>query len=599
MKIKVASISPRVHLAEPLANADEMLALARRAADDGARVIAFPELALTGYTCGDLFLQNTLLENSGRALQRIVRESASIDAALIFGAPLLRNDEVYNCARVVYKGRILHTFYKTGIDDISGLLQSRCFSTISDSIEEENTEFELRLDGMKQAVRLAVLIGSPESFADDLADDFEGDLVVNISEGMEYVGRVAERLDIARDLSMGCAYVLSTCGFGESTTDYCYSGVKIIAQGGAIVAKGCARHGEIISAEVDTDGPESPEAQLHFCGGADGRDPRYPYLPNLADGTFARAFDLQARGLLGRMEAIGCKKAVLGISGGLDSTLALLVTLQTFRLAGYDPADITAVTMPCFGTSDTTRGFALSLMEQLGVTFREINIRAAVTQHLADIGHDINDHNVAFENAQARERTQVLMDLANDLGALVVGTGDMSEIALGWCTYGGDHLSMYGVNAGVPKTLVRLIVDWYARTQAGGALAALLRQILDIPVSPELVPGEDGAIGQKTEDILGPYEVHDFILCNMLCAFHDPASIYGMALEAFDGIYDKETIKHCIQVFYRRFFSSQFKRSCSPDGPMILGFSLSPRSGLAMPSDVAGRIWREEADALK
>ncbi|MBQ7247904.1 MAG: NAD(+) synthase [Lachnospiraceae bacterium] len=595
MKIQIASVSPRVHLADPRANADEIIKLACEAADGGASIVAFPELAVTGYSCGDLFLQDTLISAAKDAVDRIVSASADISAVIVFGAPVMEDEELFSCALVAAGGSLLGTFYKTWNCDDMGLVESRYFSAENDSLEPDGTEIGVTIPGTGETVTMAVIMGDVDSIS-----GFDGDIVVNISEGAEYAGRLPLRLGKVRECSTGCIYVLSGCGFGESTTDFVYTGIKAIAQGGRLLAKGCARHKVMIMAEADTADIEESRA-ITACSGPNSRgnaDPRIPYLPDTSEHTLEHAFDLQARGLLGRMEAIGCRKAVIGISGGLDSTLALLVTVRAFELAGYDRSDITAVTMPCFGTSETTRSFALSLMSELGVTYREVDIRASVMQHLADIGHDPDVHNTAFENAQARERTQVLMDLANDLNAIVVGTGDMSEIALGWCTYNGDHMSMYGVNCGVPKTLVRMIVRYVADTCGSEKLSQLLYSILDIPVSPELIPGEDGAIGQKTEDILGPYEIHDFILYYAMVSHMGPKQIYGLAAEVFGSSYSDDVIRMTVRNFYRRFFSSQFKRSCSPDGPMILSFSLSPRGGLMMPSDVSGRIWKAEAEEL-
>ena len=595
MKLQIACVSPKVCIADPEKNADEIIRAAAQAAGEGASLVVFPELSVTGYTCGDLFFQDTLISAAAKAVDRIVRESAQISAAIVFGSPAERGGELFNCAFVACGGELAGTFYKSWYCDDRGLIESRYFSAECEDMDPDGTELSMILPGCGGEVKLAVIMGD----VDDISG-YDGDIVINISEGAEYAGRIPERLQKVRKCSSGCIYALSGSGFGESTTDYVHTGIKAIACGGKILAKGCARHKPCIFAEVDTDALSGGSS----AGAGDGEhidsaaDPRYPYLPDTSDHTLEHAFDLQARALRSRMEAIGCKKAVLGISGGLDSTLALLVTVRAFELAGFDRSDITAVTMPCFGTSDTTHGFALSLMEQLGVSLREVNIKAAVSQHLADIGHDPSVHNTAFENAQARERTQVLMDMANDLDAIVVGTGDMSEIALGWCTYNGDHMSMYGVNCGVPKTLVRLIVDYIARTCGNDGLSALLRSILDIPVSPELVPGNDGKIGQKTEDILGPYEIHDFILYHMLVGHLAPSVIYERALAVFGSAYDDAVIKTTLKNFYRRFFSSQFKRSCSPDGPMILCFSLSPRGGLVMPSDVSGRIWKAEAESL-
>ncbi len=588
--ITIACCSPRVYTAQPDKNADEIIALYSEADRHGADFVLFPELSVTGYTCGDLFLNYDLLNDSYNALMRIVQATKNLNAALIVGFPNPQDGRVYDAAALIKGGRILKTFCKKELCDMDGLAESRIFTPLSG----ENGSVCIK--NGKAEYLLGVCIG-------DNYDDYKEDIVLILHNGKEYLGSVKETKSRLKLISLGGkTMALAGAGFGESTTDAVHSGMKIIAQSGEIKASKCARKEQMIISELKlkksiASGAKKILGSLNEKRSGKPFSSQRPYLPDLSEEKICkRAFDLQCRALAGRLTAIGCKKAVIGVSGGLDSTLALLVAAKTFDMLGLDRKNIFGITMPCFGTTGSSKNLAVGLMKELGVTSSEINIKQAVMSHFSDIGHDESVRNTAYENAQARERTQVLMDIANDIGAIVIGTGDLSEIALGWCTYGGDHLSMYAVNSGVPKTLIRMMITQMAKGSSK-SMSDRLRAIIDQPVSPELLPAQDETTGQKTEEILGDYELHDFILWYFYRGY-EVEKIFRLALAAFGNKYDKTYIKKTLETFYRRFFSSQFKRSCSPDGPQILSFSLSPRGGLMMPSDTMSDIWLRKIESL-
>lgn len=588
-KIKIACCSPRVHLMNPDANASEIIALAAEADTGDVSFMVFPELALTGYTCGDAFFQRALLDAARAALDKVARETAALNAFIIVGLPLHKGGKIYDAAAMIRGGSVVKTVFKKKLSDNFGLQESRYFA----SSEEKSAGFILSAGDREYSAEICI----GEDYKDSPAD-----LVLNPFCGREYLGEIAERKTAAKLFTLtGRTYAGAGAGFGESTSDFIFSGLKLIASKGKIPQSKCARKTAFILESVSlSNGAANPVSAAGEKIKEKVRISKYPTMPYLPgmdnEKLLKRAFDLQCRGLAGRLTAIGCEKVVIGVSGGLDSTLALLVAGKTFDMLGLDRKNIYGITMPCFGTGSESKKNAVKLMKLLGVSSMEINIRDAVSRHFKDINHDESVKNAAFENAQARERTQVLMDIANDIGAIVVGTGDLSEIALGWCTYGGDHLSMYDVNAGVPKTLIRKIVSEMAKG-SGKGMRQILSTIVDQPVSPELLPPEDGKVSQKTEEILGDYEVHDFILYYVIEGY-SPDLIFSALRKAFSKRFDDAYLLRTLKTFYRRFFSSQFKRSCSPEGPQILSFGLSPRGGLLLPGDAKSDLWLSECEKL-
>jgi len=552
--MKVAAVTPRVWLADPVRNSEEIIRCVREAAAAGSDIVVFPEMCLTGATCADLFRQELLLEAARNAALAVAAATAGLDITAVLGLPVASPGGYTSGAVVLRGGKFV----------------------------EEDPRF---------------LVVTGETVPDELPAGTG--LVLHLAASPEIVTRHAARKRALAALTYrsGASYVYCAAGYGESTGDAVYSGPSLIYQRGRLLAENTrfSRETGIICAELDPDSPsEEPQA-------APAASPlrAYPFVPTDPDELASRCADIlsiQSLGLMTRLEHIGCKTAVLGISGGLDSTLALLVTVNAFDSLGRDRRDIIAVTMPGFGTSDRTHGNASGLMAALGVTAREIPIGPAVSQHFSDIGHDPLDHNVTFENAQARERTQILMDIGNDEDGLVVGTGDLSEIALGWCTYNGDHMAMYSVNADVPKTLMQAMVRWAAVNRFPEAKETLL-DIVDTPISPELTPvDENGRIKQKTEDIVGPYELHDFFLYHLVRHSRRPREIRSLAVEAFAGRYDEATVDRWLRKFLWRFFSQQFKRSCSPEGPRVGSVCLSPRGAWSAPSDVSAALWVSDLD---
>lgn len=631
--LKVAAAIPHVRVGDCDFNAGRCVALAERAAQRGVEVVAFPELALTGYTCGDLLLQSTLLDAADAALETLVKATRKLPLTLIAGMPLRHGAALYNCGVVFTQGRILGVVPKTYIPDYGEFYENRWFASGAGITEEtipvagQSADFGTDLTfeincaefGVEICEDLWVAVPPSSHLAQSGAK-----VIFNLSASPEGVGKHAYLRQLvaqqsARALS---AYVYCSAGFGESTTDLVFAGNGIIAENGAILreAERFSLEEQLIVADVDIErleferrrntsfrmnegGGENTVIEMEVPEGLRAAaldrdvDPM-PFVPSDEVHRCERCeeiFHIQSHGLAQRLAHTKCKKALIGISGGLDSTLALLVTVRTFDKLGLDRAGIIGITMPGFGTTDRTYNNALELMRGLGVTAREIPIRDACTQHMKDIGLAPDDRSAAYENCQARERTQILMDVANMECGLVVGTGDLSELALGWATYNGDQMSMYGVNSSVPKTLVRHLVKWAADTEPDAAVSATLRDVIDTPVSPELLPADkEGKIAQRTEELVGPYELHDFFLYNFVRAGYGPAKILLLAEQAFNGSYDQETIHKWLCVFFRRFFAQQFKRSAMPDGPKVGSVSLSPRGDWRMPSDASAAAWLNE-----
>ena len=543
-KIRVAAVSPKVKVADVDWNVGEIVRLCKEIATrDNPSLIVFPELAVTGYTCGDLFLQNILIDGAWRAVERLCNETASLPQTLVLGCPVQLGCALYDAALVIRQGAVIGTVPKTKLS----AQESRWFA-------EGSPAPAAVFDGFK------VVVGDISGSTAE-----EDGITIRIAASCELAGRQDKR-KAALSAAPG-AVVYCSNGYGESTDDLVWAGSSLIYENGRLLAenKRFQRESSWITAELGAGAPAVPSEPMDRC---------------------TEIFNIQATALMSRLEHIRCDKCVIGVSGGLDSTLALLVICEAFDRLGYDRKNIYGLTMPCFGTSDRTHSNAWKLMEALGITAMEINIGAAVTQHFADIGQDPNKHDVTYENAQARERTQILMDLSNKVGGIVIGTGDLSEISLGWCTYNGDHMSMYGVNSGVPKTLMRSMVRQIAK---GHPCESTLIDIVDTPVSPELVPG------QVTEDTIGPYELHDFFL-EKVVAGEAPREVLADAVETFKGSYDSPTILKWLKTFYRRFFTQQFKRACSPCGPKVLDISLSPRGDWMMPTDASVELWLKELD---
>ena len=632
--IRAAALLPRVKVADPGYNKERICELIRQAAKQGVKIMVFPELCITGYTCGDLFYQELLLREAKKALFEIAEMTRDLDAVVFVGLPVEYQAKLYNVAAALCGGKILGLVPKTHIPTYNEFYERRHFA------KGMETPVEVRLDEthvVPMGTRLLFscrqmpgLVMGAEICEDLWAPDppsighamAGATVIVNLSASDETTGKDVYRKNLVSGQSarLICGYVYCSAGDGESTQDVVYSGHNLIAENGTVLAESARFVNESIVTELDIQRLCEERRRMSTYGSTQipycrvefdlketqtelSRfvDPA-PFVPGKKEDRDKRCeeiFMIQAMGLKKRLEHTGSRTAVVGISGGLDSTLALLVTVKAFDLLGLDHKGIVAVTMPGFGTTDRTYENAVSLIRSLGADFREVGIAEAVRIHFRDIGQDENVHDVTYENGQARERTQILMDIANRLGGMVIGTGDMSELALGWATYNGDHMSMYGVNASVPKTLVRHLVRWYADTCEDAELERVLLDVLDTPVSPELLPPEDGKISQKTEDIVGPYELHDFYLYYVLRFGCTPKKIYRLARYAFAGAYSDETIKKWLETFYRRFFSQQFKRSCLPDGPKVGTVAVSPRGDLRMPSDACVRIWLEELKELQ
>ncbi|MBQ9118516.1 MAG: NAD(+) synthase [Lachnospiraceae bacterium] len=638
--LKVAVATPEIKVADCRFNTEQMIAAMQKAAEQGAKLLVLPELCMTGYTCGDLFLQDTLLAAALQGVKRICEASAGMDLLTVFGMPFLKSNRLYNVAVPVQNGRVLGMIPKQHLPNYSEFCEMRYFAPGSADTEE------VTVCGTKVPFGTKLLFACEEipelvlgiEICEDLwvAEPPSGRLaeagatvIANPSASDETTGKAAYRRALVQGQSARTltAYLYADAGEGESTTDLVFAGHNMIAENGTMLAESELFTNGMLLTEIDLGRLKSERRRMGtFEQNAGGYETVYFSMPSLAaaealpelsltrlvdkapfvpadraaqEKRWQEIIQIQAMGLKKRLLHTGCKNAVLGISGGLDSTLALLVTCKAFELAGLDVSGILAVTMPCFGTTDRTYRNACTLVEALGATLKEVVIKDAVRRHFIDIGQPEEKHDVTFENAQARERTQVLMDLANQNGGMVIGTGDLSELALGWATYNGDHMSMYGVNASVPKTLIRYLVAYFAKEAKTPKLRTVLEDILDTPVSPELLPPKDGEIAQKTEDIVGPYELHDFFLYYMLRFGYTPTKIYRLAQYAFAGDYDAATILKWLQTFYRRFFTQQFKRSCLPDGPKVGSVGVSPRGDLRMPSDACMTLWMEEIEQLE
>lgn len=631
--IKVAALTPKVTVADTQANRKEICRLMDEAEAKGAKILVFPELCITGYTCGDLFYQQVLLREAKKELLAIAKYTQRKDYLAFVGLPLEYNGKLYNVAAAVTQGKVLGLVPKTHIPNYNEFYERRHFAPgMKQPVPvalDEDTVVPMGTRVLFQCRQMPELKIGAEICEDVWAPNPPGvehalagaTLLVNLSASDETTGKDMYRKSLVTGQSgrLICGYVYCSAGDGESTQDVVYSGHNLIAENGTLLAESRRFYNESIYTELDMVRLNEERRRMSTFMTSDESyinvefslkeekteltrfvDPA-PFVPgNKADREkrCEEIFMIQAMGLKKRLEHTHAATAVVGISGGLDSTLALLVMVKAFDLIGKDHKDIVAVTMPGFGTTDRTYDNAVSLIKSLGATFREVSIVDSVRVHFKDIGQDEAVHDVTYENGQARERTQILMDIANKSGGMVIGTGDMSELALGWATYNGDHMSMYGVNASVPKTLVRHLVCYYADTCADETLQKVLYDVLDTPVSPELLPPEDGKISQKTEDIVGPYELHDFFLYYILRFGCTPKKIYRLANYAFAGTYDTETIQKWLKTFYRRFFSQQFKRSCLPDGPKVGTVAVSPRGDLRMPSDASARIWMEELEHL-
>ena len=686
--IKVAAATPKVKVADTVYNGQLIKALMKECTDNGAKVVVFPELCITGYTCQDLFWQDKLIAAAEDELIGIADYSRSLDGIFFIGLPYEINGMLYNMAAVVSRGEVLAMVPKTFLPNYNEFYEARYFTSgenldgtvhidrdvyrarYESDTESDDVEFEIEMaefDGFEELEELEedeepdyidendeeedeelyeediwispntiftcedmpklqiaaeicedLWVPQPPSITHAIAG---ANVIVNLSASDEITGKDSYRRNLVGGQSarLVCGYIYADAGEGESSTDLVFAAHNLIAENGTILAQSKRFENEIVTADLDihriraerrrmTTYPTTQEeyewtefelkTEETKLERTFAQMPFVPQNKNDRERRCEEILSIQALGLKKRLVHTNCKSLVVGISGGLDSTLALLVAARACDMAGIGRDHILSVTMPCFGTTDRTYQNACELTRRLGATLKEVDIRKSVTCHFEDIGQDINCHDVTYENGQARERTQVLMDLANKSGGMVIGTGDMSELALGWATYNGDHMSMYGVNASVPKTLVRHLVCYCADTCEDRRLGEVLYDILDTPVSPELLPPEDGKISQKTEDLVGPYELHDFFLYYVLRFGYAPGKIYRIAGKSFAGVYDDETILKWLKKFYWRFFAQQFKRSCLPDGPKVGSVAVSPRGDLRMPSDAARRIWMEDLENI-
>ncbi len=626
--IKVAAASPALRVADVAYNKAQIIATVEQAAADGVKVLCLPELCLTGATCGDLFLQRTLTDGAWDALCDIAEATKDLSIFFTVGLPLRYNGKLYNVVAAVNQGCLLGLVPKTCIPDSQR--QFTPWGGHLDYIEFGERYWAIKAGSMFSCMELPELCIGIEVGEDAWASiplsaeqtEKGATLILNPAATPEIVGRADARRLLATSQSarLVCGYVRAEAGIGESSTDYVYGGHNLIAECGKLLAESKPFSKGISVTDIDLQCIESQRAKANTLFPAQGEPEwnvsfslpleettltrkisRSPFIPEGETERLARAEEIvamQAQGLARRVGHIGCK-CVLGISGGLDSTLALLITARAFDILGRDHKDIVCVTMPGFGTTSRTKSNAELLCDSLGVTFRTVPIGASVKQHFADIGHDGVTTDVTYENAQARERTQILMDIANMENAIVVGTGDLSELALGWATYNGDHMSMYGVNGAIPKTLVRYLVAYFADTANDEVQTKVLRDILDTPVSPELLPAKDGEIAQKTEDLVGPYDLHDFFLYYMLRFGYTPEKIFRLTRHAWGEVYDDATILKWLKTFCRRFFQQQFKRSCLPDGVAVGTVGISPRGGWVMPSDAVSALWMAQIAELE
>ena len=632
--VKVAAATPDIRVADVEFNTQNIINAMEEAQKNGAKILVFPELCVTGYTCSDLFDHSVLLKASRKALLEIAENTNDKDMLVFVGAPLEVNGKLYNVAAAMNQGEIIGFTTKTFLPNYGEFYEMRQFTPGPQTVREITFEGKkipfgpqilFQAEGMEELVVAAEIcedVWSPVPPSIQAA--LEGaTVIVNCSASDETIGKDTYRraLISGQSARLISGYIYANAGEGESTTDLVFGGHNIIAENGTILKESSRYVNEIIYSEIDlqritgerrkntTFQPLDEETLVRVPFTVEETKtfltrtfPKKPFVPSDEQTRAQRCEEIltiQAMGLKKRLAHTNARTAVVGISGGLDSTLALLVTARAFDMLGRDKKDIIAVTMPCFGTTDRTYQNACEMSKKVGATLIEVPIADAVNVHFRDIGHDPEDHSVTYENCQARERTQVLMDIANKTWGLVIGTGDLSELALGWATYNGDHMSMYGVNASVPKTLVRHLVKYAADDTKDEALKNVLYDVLDTPVSPELLPPKDGDIAQKTEDLVGPYELHDFFLYFMLRFGYEPSKIFRIACMTFDGEYDKETIFKWLETFCRRFFSQQFKRSCLPDGPKVGTVALSPRGDWRMPSDACVAVWMKDLEACR
>nr|WP_321377017.1 NAD(+) synthase [uncultured Bacteroides sp.] len=636
--VKVAAAVPPVKVADCQYNAEQIEKMINEAEEKGVQIIAFPELCITGYTCADLFAQQLLLEKAEMGLVQVMNNTRQLDIICIVGMPVITNTILINAAVVFQGGKILGVVPKTYLPNYKEFYEQRWFTSARDVVDKT-----VRLCGQLVPVSSNLLFDTPDCcFGVEICEDLwsvippssklalkGAEILINLSADNEGIAKHNYVRSLISQQSARCiaAYIFSSCGFGESTTDVVFAGNGLIYENGALLAesKRFSLEEQMVISEIDVERLRT-ERRINTTFSANSGDYKdaeaihvtteltnsrplslsrkidaLPFVPTgkTLNERCEEIFEIQVSGLAKRLVHTHSKTAVLGISGGLDSTLALLVCVKTFDKLGLSRKDILGITMPGFGTTDRTYNNAINLMKELGVSIREIDIKAACIQHFKDIDHDINVHDVTYENSQARERTQILMDVANQTGGMVIGTGDLSELALGWATYNGDHMSMYGVNVSIPKTLVKHLVDWVSQNEVEEDAAIILTDIVATPISPELIPAdEDGNILQKTEDLVGPYELHDFFLYYTMRFGFRPAKIYYLANIAFAGSYDKETIKKWLHTFFRRFFNQQFKRSCLPDGPKVGSISISPRGDWRMPSDASSALWLKEIEEL-
>lgn len=629
--VKVACTSIDTVVASPKQNANAIINKAKECESNGVKLLVFPELALSSYTCGDLFLQRTLIETCEEELKRIIKETKKLNMILVVGAPALIEQKLYNAAIVILKGEILGIVPKTAIPNYNEFYELRYF------VEAPKKNVEISYLGHKTIFGNKLIFRCLNSidftFGIEICEDLwipdspsinhslmGATIICNLSSSNEVAGKDDYRTLMIKSQSgkLSCAYLYASSGNGESTTDVVFSGANMIAENGSLLAKAELFKNETIISDIDvaklvSDRQRITSFKKEYINGYNivgfnlpleipSLNRKYNPLPFIPKDEQERnhrmetILKIQVMGLVKRLKHINCDKIVIGLSGGLDSTLALIVCYEAFKELGYDFSNIKCITIPCFGTSERTKNNAFSLANALETSIEEIDITASVKLHLKDISHDENVHDVAYENAQARERTQVLMDYANKINGLVIGTGDLSEMALGFATYNGDHMSNYGVNGSIPKTLVRHLVYYYALSHE--KVKETLLDIIDTPVSPELLPPKEGVIAQKTEDIIGPYELHDFFLYHLLKNKYSIKKLYFIACNAFAGIYDNETIKKWLKLFVRRFFTQQFKRSCLPDGVKACSISLSPRGDFRMPSDASYEAWMAEIESL-
>ena len=635
--VKVAAAVPRVKIADCNFNAKQLESLIAVADGKGVQIITFPEMCITAYTCGDLFGQQLLLEEAEMALMQILNNTRQLDIISILGMPVIVNSTVINAAVVIQKGKVLGVVPKTYLPNYKEFYEQRWFTSAL-----QIAETSVRLCGQIIPMGTNLLFETSDTiFGIEICEALwstippsstlalqGAEIIFNLSADNEGIGKNSYLRSLISQQSARCisGYVFSSCGFGESTTDVVFAGNGLIYENGNQLAHNdrFSFEEQLVISEIDVEHLRAERRINTTFAASKGNIPadkkpvriatefvnskelnltrtfeRHPFVPQGAalNERCEEVFSIQVAGLAQRLVHTGAKTAVIGISGGLDSTLALLVCVKTFDKLGLSRKNIIGVTMPGFGTTNRTYHNAISLMNSLGITVREISIKEACIQHFKDINHDINVHDVTYENAQARERTQILMDIANQTGGMVIGTGDLSELALGWATYNGDHMSMYGVNGSIPKTLVKYLVKWVAENEVDETSCITLLDIVDTPISPELIPAdENGDIKQKTEDLVGPYELHDFFLYYFMRFGFRPSKIFMLASLAFKEVYDEETIKKWLLIFFRRFFNQQFKRSCLPDGPKVGSISISPRGDWRMPSDASAAAWLKEIE---